>query len=109
MTPRESKGNWIGFQDLDQDLEFEWTDGTPVLYAHWGKDSPVRHAGDNLACTYLNNNGLWVLSNCDDTRGAIQYSLEKYLKKYHKKGHEKCHKSTVKKPFSSTVKTFPIQ
>ena len=41
--------------------------------------------------------------------GAIQYSLEKYLEKYHEKCHEKYHKSTVKKPFSSTFKTFPIQ
>ena len=71
ITAKESKGNWIGFQDLDQDLEFEWTDGTPVLYAHWGKDSPVRHAGDNMACAYLNNGGVWVLSNCDDSRYSV--------------------------------------
>ena len=68
LTAKESKGNWIGFQDLDQDLEFEWTDGTPVLFTYWGKDSPARHEGDNLACTWLNNNGIWTLTSCDDSR-----------------------------------------
>ena len=42
-----------------------------MLYAHWGKDSPVRHAGDNMACAYLNNGGVWVLSNCDDSRYSV--------------------------------------
>ena len=39
------------------------------------------------------------------TRGAIQYSLEKYLENC----LEKYHESTVKKLLFSTVKTFPIQ
>ena len=41
--------------------------------------------------------------------GAIQYNLEKYPEKYPEKCLKKYHESTVKKPLSSTVKTFPIQ
>ena len=57
ITDQTSKGNWIGFNDQDQDLEFKWTDNTPVLYAQWDSNSPVRHAGDSKTCVYANQHG----------------------------------------------------
>ncbi|NXO00784.1 MRC1 protein, partial [Rhinopomastus cyanomelas] len=62
---------WIGLNDLNTEMYFEWSDETPVTYAKWLPAEPT-HAVDGQDCvTMAGEDGYWADSACDTELGYI--------------------------------------
>ncbi|KAH0627501.1 hypothetical protein JD844_003272 [Phrynosoma platyrhinos] len=98
-----SVGPWIGLNDRNLENQFLWTDGSGVYYTNWSPGAPRYHVSDtcktnkkykwisnqrlvytswgdeepkeNIACVYLDIDGHWKTSTCNETYFTI---CEKY-------------------------------
>ncbi len=61
LTPLDSY--WIGFNDIDAEGTFEWTDGTDPAYTNWLAGEPNDSDGED--CTEFNDDG-WRDVSCDN-------------------------------------------
>lgn len=62
---------WIGLNDVNQDLTFEWTDNAFVGYTYWGPNQPVRYMDDKRACVYVDESAYWFLDDCGATLSSV--------------------------------------
>jgi len=44
------RGAWIGLNDLQDQMSFEWADGSPVLVTFWQHSEPNNHLGKREDC-----------------------------------------------------------
>ncbi len=70
-----SKSPWIGFNDLDTDGTWVWSDGWTGSYTHWNSGEPNGGTAENCAeLNWRQGTGLWNDSTCDDdTLGKRSY------------------------------------
>ena len=61
---------WIGYNDIDSEYSFTWSDGTPNSYTNWKCCGEPNDANDNEDCTEINgfSFGLWNDVSCTNTR-----------------------------------------
>ncbi|CAG0907844.1 unnamed protein product [Cyprideis torosa] len=52
-----SAAAWIGFNDLDSEGAFVWSDGSPSEYTNWFRDEPNNGDGRNQDCAIINYPG----------------------------------------------------
>ncbi|XP_054652937.1 galactose-specific lectin nattectin-like [Dunckerocampus dactyliophorus] len=62
--------SWIGFQDMDQEGVFEWTDGSTVDFTDWANNRP--RTNSNLNCAEINFRGdSWNDMRCGAERPFV--------------------------------------
>ncbi|XP_038066255.1 alpha-N-acetylgalactosamine-specific lectin-like [Patiria miniata] len=65
---KSSGGNdrlWIGFNDLAEEGNYIWADGSAVSYTKWRRSEP-NNGGNNEHCAHMYpNNGEWNDTECD--------------------------------------------
>ncbi|XP_008490918.2 macrophage mannose receptor 1-like [Calypte anna] len=80
---------WIGLNDLNTQMYFEWSDGTPVTYTKWLPGEPSHALSGEEDCVIMaGEDGYWADSACDRNLGFI------------------CRRDPLQ-GFSGTVKTDP--
>ncbi|XP_054027215.1 macrophage mannose receptor 1 [Dryobates pubescens] len=63
---------WIGLNDLNTPMFFEWSDGTPVTYTRWLPGEPTHAIHRQEDCVLLaGEDGHWADSACDRELGYI--------------------------------------
>ncbi|XP_069715635.1 macrophage mannose receptor 1-like isoform X4 [Phaenicophaeus curvirostris] len=63
---------WIGLNDLNTQMYFEWSDGTPVTYTKWLRGEPTHSINSQEDCTIMaGKDGYWADSACDRKLGYI--------------------------------------
>ncbi|NXX93061.1 MRC1 protein, partial [Centropus bengalensis] len=63
---------WIGLNDLDTQMYFEWSDGTPVTYTKWLPGEPTHSINGQEDCVIkAGKDGYWADSVCDVKLGYI--------------------------------------
>ena len=66
---------WIGYNDIKNEGNFTWIDGTiNTNYTNWKDGEPSANAGnssENTDCTNVDTNGKWYNINCSQTNGFI--------------------------------------
>nr|XP_057934022.1 galactose-specific lectin nattectin-like [Doryrhamphus excisus] len=69
--------SWIGFNDLDLEGEFVWTDGSTVDFTDWANNRPRTNA--NLNCVEINFRGeTWNDRGCRAGRPSVCARPAKY-------------------------------
>ncbi|XP_064101719.1 macrophage mannose receptor 1-like [Macrobrachium nipponense] len=62
------KSIWIGFNNIQDNKVFKWSDGWPSFYTNWAKNQPDISAA-NQSCVRLDvENGLWYTTSCAESR-----------------------------------------
>ncbi|KAM8810846.1 macrophage mannose receptor 1-like [Eudromia elegans] len=57
---------WIGLNDLNTQMYFEWSDGTPVSYTKWLPGEPTHATSAQEDCVLMaGEDGYWADSTCD--------------------------------------------
>ncbi|NWS56614.1 MRC1 protein, partial [Chunga burmeisteri] len=63
---------WIGLNDLNIQMYFEWSDGTPVTYTKWLPGEPTHAINGQEDCVIMAAEaGYWADSACDRKLGYI--------------------------------------
>ncbi|KAM6101738.1 macrophage mannose receptor 1-like isoform 1-T1 [Theristicus caerulescens] len=63
---------WIGLNDLNMQMYFEWSDGTPVTYTKWLPGEPTHAINGQEDCVIMaGEDGYWADSACDRKLGYI--------------------------------------
>ncbi|NXE75187.1 MRC1 protein, partial [Cochlearius cochlearius] len=63
---------WIGLNDLNTQMYFEWSDGTPVTYTKWLPGEPTHAITGQEDCVIMaGEDGYWADSACDRKLGYI--------------------------------------
>ncbi|KFP11519.1 Macrophage mannose receptor 1, partial [Egretta garzetta] len=63
---------WIGLNDLNTQMYFEWSDGTPVTYTKWLPGEPSHAVSGQEDCVIMaGEDGYWADSACDRKLGYI--------------------------------------
>ncbi|XP_055958871.1 uncharacterized protein LOC126830395 [Patella vulgata] len=63
---------WIGFNDLQHELMFEWSNDEEVLYTNWNLGQPSNPAGTEEDCvTFTYKTGGWQDEVCDTKKKYI--------------------------------------
>uniref|UniRef100_A0A8D0EN57 C-type lectin domain-containing protein n=1 Tax=Strix occidentalis caurina TaxID=311401 RepID=A0A8D0EN57_STROC len=63
---------WIGLNDLNTQMYFEWSDGTPVTYTKWLPGEPTYAISGQEDCVIMaGEDGYWADSACDRKLGYI--------------------------------------
>ncbi|NXJ75615.1 MRC1 protein, partial [Trogon melanurus] len=63
---------WIGLNDLNTQMYFEWSDGTPVTYTKWLPGEPTQAINRQEDCVIMaGKDGYWADSACDRKLGYI--------------------------------------
>ncbi|NWU97742.1 MRC1 protein, partial [Upupa epops] len=63
---------WIGLNDLNTQMYFEWSDGTPVTYTKWLPGEPTHAMNGQEDCVIMaGEDGYWADSPCDTKLGYI--------------------------------------
>uniref|UniRef100_A0A8C4UQS2 Macrophage mannose receptor 1-like n=1 Tax=Falco tinnunculus TaxID=100819 RepID=A0A8C4UQS2_FALTI len=63
---------WIGLNDLNIQMYFEWSDGTPVTYTKWLPGEPTHAINGQEDCVIMaGEDGYWADSVCDRKLGYI--------------------------------------
>uniref|UniRef100_A0A663LWS6 C-type lectin domain-containing protein n=1 Tax=Athene cunicularia TaxID=194338 RepID=A0A663LWS6_ATHCN len=63
---------WIGLNDLNTQMYFEWSDGTPVTYTKWLPGEPTHAISGQEDCVIMaGEDGYWADSACDRKLGYI--------------------------------------
>ncbi|NXX44081.1 MRC1 protein, partial [Tricholaema leucomelas] len=65
---------WVGLNDINHEHTYLWTDGSPVYYTNWAKDSRSYYSKDD--CVYLMKNpveqaGKWKDEECKTSKSYI--------------------------------------
>nr|XP_002120905.3 macrophage mannose receptor 1 isoform X2 [Ciona intestinalis] len=55
---------WIGLNDIDHEMHFEWDDGVTPTFTYWGKDQPVDIQGDRDCVKMSLASGRWDDVSC---------------------------------------------
>ena len=58
---------WIGYNDIAQEGNFTWIDGTETKYTKWGTDEPNNNfleRGEDCGEIDFHQNGTWNDENC---------------------------------------------
>ncbi|XP_033624558.1 macrophage mannose receptor 1-like [Asterias rubens] len=65
---------WIGMVDDKVEGMYQWVDGWPIWFTHWGRSEPSRGAGEG--CVAMEPSGNWNDTRCSDVYyGVCKYSL----------------------------------
>jgi len=56
---------WIGFNDVQVEGQFAWTDGTPTTYTNWNPGEPNNSGGIEDFTELLGSNGRWNDQDAD--------------------------------------------
>ncbi|XP_071488284.1 macrophage mannose receptor 1-like [Diadema antillarum] len=64
-------GFWIGATDIQQEAGWEWTDGSPFAYLHWGPGQPDNVHGTEACALMSGIDGKWTDEDCDLTFSHI--------------------------------------
>ncbi|NXC39026.1 MRC1 protein, partial [Penelope pileata] len=63
---------WIGLNDFNTQMYFEWSDGTPVTYTKWLPGEPTHAINGQEDCVVMTGeDGYWADSVCDRKLGYI--------------------------------------
>ncbi|XP_064362040.1 LOW QUALITY PROTEIN: macrophage mannose receptor 1-like [Dromaius novaehollandiae] len=63
---------WIGLNDLNTQMYFEWSDRTPVTYTKWLRGEPTHATSGQEDCVIMaGEDGYWADSACDRRLGYI--------------------------------------
>ncbi|NXE05186.1 MRC1 protein, partial [Lophotis ruficrista] len=63
---------WIGLNDFNTQMYFEWSDGTPVTYTRWLPGEPTHAINGQEDCVIMaGEDGYWADSACDRKLGYI--------------------------------------
>ncbi|XP_069956023.1 macrophage mannose receptor 1 isoform X2 [Cherax quadricarinatus] len=62
---------WIGFNNLQEEHQFVWSDGWPTTYTNWGHEQPNTSLSDHNCVRLDSNTGLWLSEKCDQLRPFI--------------------------------------
>ncbi|NXG70851.1 MRC1 protein, partial [Baryphthengus martii] len=63
---------WIGLNDLNTQMYFEWSDGTPVTYTKWMPGEPTHAINGQEDCVIIaGEDGYWADTACDRKLGYI--------------------------------------
>ncbi|MBM4110082.1 MAG: hypothetical protein FJ254_01830 [Phycisphaerae bacterium] len=62
---------WIGFNDVQVEGQFEWTDGTPPSFTNWNQGEPNNSGGAEDFTELLGSNGQWNDQDADGTGQQI--------------------------------------
>ncbi|NWH78351.1 MRC1 protein, partial [Piaya cayana] len=63
---------WIGLNDFNTRMYFEWSDGTPVTYTKWLRGEPTHSINSQEDCVIMaGKDGYWADSTCDRKLGYI--------------------------------------
>ncbi|TRY89433.1 hypothetical protein DNTS_012216 [Danionella cerebrum] len=76
---------WIGFNDVNWEMRFFWTDGKGVSYTHWAKGHPTTmpqdggtfyHGMETYDCVYMVRSpkkltGFWKVDQCGNEKSFI--------------------------------------
>ncbi|KFW07195.1 Macrophage mannose receptor 1, partial [Eurypyga helias] len=63
---------WIGLNDQNTQMYFEWSDGTPVTYTKWLPGEPTHAVSGQEDCVLMaGQDGYWADSACDRKLGYI--------------------------------------
>ncbi|KFU84338.1 Macrophage mannose receptor 1, partial [Chaetura pelagica] len=65
---------WIGLNDINQEHKYLWTDGSPVYYTNWAKES--RSYYSKVDCVFMKKNpieqaGKWKDEECKESKSYI--------------------------------------
>ena len=53
---------WIGFNDLNKEKKFQWSNKDPITFTRWAKNEP-NNLGDE-DCTHMRSNEEWNDTKC---------------------------------------------
>uniref|UniRef100_A0A8B9Q0T2 C-type lectin domain-containing protein n=1 Tax=Apteryx owenii TaxID=8824 RepID=A0A8B9Q0T2_APTOW len=63
---------WIGLNDLNTQMYFEWSNGTPVTYTKWLHGEPTHATSGQENCVVMaGEDGHWADSACDRKLGYV--------------------------------------
>lgn len=65
---------WTGFNDIDQEGEWIWSDGAAVTFTLWGGKQPDGGIASNcgtMVTKYPDETGKWDDGNCEAKRAYI--------------------------------------
>jgi hypothetical protein len=66
----KTKGFWIGFNILDKDRGFQWSDDSSPTFSNWNLNQPDNY--NNIEeCAEIRSNQGWNDINCYHNRGWI--------------------------------------
>ncbi|XP_066304553.1 uncharacterized protein [Branchiostoma lanceolatum] len=66
IQPASMNNVWLGLNDRDVQMFFQWSDGTPVTFTLWNDNEPNNYQGRDEDCVNMyKNNGLWNDAQCD--------------------------------------------
>ena len=67
------KNYWLGLNDIDNEDDFEWGDGSALtnVYENWKVNNPDGGTGEN--CIRMNNSGDWEDKPCFDNHKFVCY------------------------------------
>jgi len=54
LLPEADTWFWIGYNDIDEEQTFKWSDGMPWVYENWGDDEGITETED---CVVINRKG----------------------------------------------------
>ena len=64
----KSNGYWIGYNTLNRDKDYQWTDGSPTNFTNWNTGQPDNY--NNVEeCAEIRSNQLWNDVNCYLNKG----------------------------------------
>ncbi|ESO94148.1 hypothetical protein LOTGIDRAFT_161348 [Lottia gigantea] len=62
---------WLGFNDIQSESEFVWSDGERVTYTNWADGDPNNYKGDQDCVSFLSYHGGWIDENCGAARSSV--------------------------------------
>ncbi|XP_072174350.1 macrophage mannose receptor 1-like [Diadema setosum] len=62
---------WIGLNDLNDPMSFQWDDATPVDFSEWNHNEPNNYRGRAEDCVEMYSNSYWNDGLCDNNRAAV--------------------------------------
>eukprot|EP00058_Branchiostoma_floridae_P019226 XP_002604716.1 hypothetical protein BRAFLDRAFT_80311 [Branchiostoma floridae] len=66
IQPASMNNVWLGLNDRDVQMFFQWSDGTPVTYTLWNDNEPNNYQGRDEDCVNMyKTNGFWNDAQCD--------------------------------------------
>ncbi|XP_007252805.3 macrophage mannose receptor 1 [Astyanax mexicanus] len=71
---QERTDAWIGLKRNEETSTYQWTDGWPVFYTHWGPGEPTIHKGEGCVSMHGRSHfiqGTWNDTACDVAKPYI--------------------------------------
>jgi hypothetical protein len=66
--------SWIGLNDLSQEGNFTWSDGSALIYTYWANGEPDGGTSENCV-TVRSGNGRWQDDDCSQTKYFVCSTL----------------------------------